>query len=138
MVKRWNFISTFKVFFETWSLFYKILNKIRLKAGKLIKSEFQKLYVRRPINRIQGFFITWIFYQLTDLCSNYAIQWNLNKQQQTTNNIFYSLRNQKWDKTNSWSLKYIKNKYEVTLNSFANFAYVSSYLYLKDFAWKRD
>ena len=54
-----------------------------------------------------------------------------------TNNIFYSLRNQKWDKTNSWSLKYIENKYEVTLDFFANFAYVSSYLDLKDFAWKR-
>ena len=54
------------------------------------------------------------------------------------NNIFYSLRNQKWDKTNSWSLKYIENKYEVKLDSFANFAYVCSYLHLKDFAWKRD
>ena len=52
-----------------------------------------------------------------------------------TNNIFYSLRNQKWDKINSWSLKYIENEYEVTSDSFANFAYVSN---LKDFAWKRD
>ena len=34
--------------------------------------------------------------------------------------------------------KYIKNKYEVTLNSFGNFTYVSSYMHLKDFAWKRD
>ena len=55
-----------------------------------------------------------------------------------TNNIFYSLGNQKLDKTNSWSLKYIVNKYEVTLDSFPNFAYVSSYFHLKDFAWKRD
>ena len=55
-----------------------------------------------------------------------------------TNNIFYSLRNQKGDKTNSWSLKYIENKYEVTIDFFANFAYVSSYLDLKDFARKRD
>ena len=55
-----------------------------------------------------------------------------------TNNIFYSLRNQKWDKANSSSLKYIENKYEVTLYSFENFAYVSSYLRLKDFAWKRE
>ena len=53
-------------------------------------------------------------------------------------NIFYSLRNQKWDKTNSWSLKYIENKNDVSLASFANFAYVNSYLHLKDFAWKRD
>ena len=55
-----------------------------------------------------------------------------------TNNIFYSLGNEKWGETNSWSLKYIENKYEVTRDSFANFAYVSSYLHLKDFAWKRD
>ena len=55
-----------------------------------------------------------------------------------TNNTFHRLRNQKWDKTNIWSLKYIENKYEVMLDSFANFAYVSSYLHLKDFAWKRD
>ena len=37
-------------------------------------SEFQKMYVWRPGNRKHSFFITWIFYQLTDLCSNYAIQ----------------------------------------------------------------
>ena len=55
-----------------------------------------------------------------------------------TNNIFYSLGNQKLDRTNSWSLKYIENKYEVTLDSFANFADVSSCLHLEGFAWKRD
>ena len=33
-----------------------------------------------------------------------------------TNNIFYNLGNQKWDKTNNWSWKYIKNKYKVTLD----------------------
>ena len=32
---------------------------------------------------------------------------------------------------------YIENKYDVTLNSFASFAYVSSYLHLNDFAWKK-
>ena len=37
-------------------------------------SEFQKMYVRRPGNRKHSFFITWIFNQLTDLRSNYAIQ----------------------------------------------------------------
>ena len=51
-----------------------------------------------------------------------------------TNKIFYSLGNQKLDKTNSWTLKYIESKYELRLDSFANFAYVSSYLDLKDFA----
>ena len=40
-------------------------------------SEFQKMYVRRPGNRKHSFFITWIFYQLTDFCSNYAIQLKL-------------------------------------------------------------
>ena len=34
-----------------------------------------------------------------------------------TNNIFCSLRNQKWDKTNNWSLKHIENKYEILLMS---------------------
>ena len=51
-----------------------------------------------------------------------------------TNNILYSLGDQKWDETNSWSLKYIQNEYQVTLDSFVNFTYVSSYLHLKDFA----
>ena len=35
----------------------------------------QKLYVRQPGNRKHRCFITWIFYQLTDICSNYAMQW---------------------------------------------------------------
>ena len=55
-----------------------------------------------------------------------------------TNNIFYSLGNQIWHKTNDIFWKYIKNKDEVTLDSFRNFAYVSSHLHLKSFAWKRD
>ena len=54
------------------------------------------------------------------------------------NNIFYSLENRIWDKTKQWFWKYIKNKDKVTLESFRNFAYVSSYLHLKSFAWKRD
>ena len=37
-------------------------------------SEFQKIYVRRPGNRKHSFFITWIIYQLTSVCSSYAIQ----------------------------------------------------------------
>ena len=53
-------------------------------------------------------------------------------------NIFYSLENRIWDKTKYWFWKYIKNKGKVTLESFRNFAYVSSYLHLKSFAWKRD
>ena len=34
--------------------------------------------------------------------------------------------------------QHIKNKGKATLESFQNFPYVSSYLYLKSFAWKRD
>ena len=55
-----------------------------------------------------------------------------------TNNIFYSLENPIWDKTKQWFWKYIKNKGKVTLESFRNFVYVSSYLHLKSFARKRD
>ena len=47
-----------------------------MKAGKIKKPEFQKLYVRWPGNRKHSFFITYVFYQLTDPCSNYAIQLN--------------------------------------------------------------
>ena len=49
-----------------------------MKVGKIKKSEFQKLYVRRPGNRKHSFSITWIFCQLTDLWSNYAISFNQN------------------------------------------------------------
>ena len=55
-----------------------------------------------------------------------------------TNNIFYSLGNQIWHKTNDIFWKYIKNKDEVTLDSFRNFAYVSSYSHLKSVPWKQD
>ena len=55
-----------------------------------------------------------------------------------TNNIFYSLENPIWDKTKQWFWKYIKNKGKVTLESFRNFVYVSSYLHLKGFAQKQD
>ena len=55
-----------------------------------------------------------------------------------TNNIFYSLGNCIWHTMDNIFWKCIKNKGEVTLHSFRNFAYVSSYLRLKGFAWKRD
>ena len=45
-----------------------------MKVGKIKIPEFQKMYVRRLGNRKHSSFITWIFYQLTTLCSNYAIQ----------------------------------------------------------------
>ena len=47
-----------------------------MKVGKTKKSEFQKLYVQWPGNRKYSFFITRIFYQLTDPYPNYAIQLN--------------------------------------------------------------
>ena len=55
-----------------------------------------------------------------------------------TNNIFYSQGDCIWHKMNSIFWKYIKNKSEVTLNSFQNFAYINSYLGLKSFAWKQN
>ena len=55
-----------------------------------------------------------------------------------TKSIFYSLRNCVWQKMNDIFWMFIKNKDEVTLDSFRNFAYLSSYLRLKRFAWKRD
>ena len=55
-----------------------------------------------------------------------------------TNNIFHRLGNCIWQKMNNIFWKYIKKKGEVTLDTFRNFAYVSSYLRLKSSAWKRD
>ena len=55
-----------------------------------------------------------------------------------TKSIFYSLGNWVWQKMNDIFWMYIKNKDEVTLHSFRNIAYLSSYLRLKRFAWKRD
>ena len=52
----------------------KKFDKSCLKVGKIKMSESQKMCVRRPGNRKHNFFITWIFYQLTDICSNYAVQ----------------------------------------------------------------
>ena len=46
---------------------------------------------------------------------------------------FLQPREPKMRHINSWSLEYIENKYQVTSDSFVNFAYVSSYLHLKDF-----
>ena len=60
----------------SWKFFHKISDKNCLKVGEIKKSEFQKLCVWRSGNCKQRFFITWIFYQLTNLCSNYAIQWD--------------------------------------------------------------
>ena len=45
-----------------------------MKVGKIKMSEFQKMYVRRLGNQKHRFFTTGIFHQLTNLCSNYAIQ----------------------------------------------------------------
>ena len=74
MVKREKFISTFKIYLETWRFFHKNFDKSCLNVGKVKMSECQKMYVWRPGNRENSFFITWTFYQLTDLHSNYAIQ----------------------------------------------------------------
>ena len=55
-----------------------------------------------------------------------------------TNNIFYSQEYQVWHKDDNRFWKVIENKGEVTVDGFRNFPYVSSYLRLKTFAWKRD
>ena len=55
-----------------------------------------------------------------------------------TNNIFYSQEYRVWHKDDNRFWKIFKNKGDVTGDSFRNFAYVSSYLHLKTFAWKRD
>ena len=55
-----------------------------------------------------------------------------------TKNIYCSLGNCIWHTMNNIFWNYIKNKGEVPLDSFRNFAYVSSYLRLKGFGWKRD
>ena len=68
----------------------------------------------------------------------YAVSCSIKTLFSKTTNIFYSLENRIWDKTKQWFWKYIKNKGKVTLESFRNFAYVNSYLHLKNFAWKRD
>ena len=69
-------VSTFKIYFQTWKFLHKTFDKSCLKVRKIKRSEFQKLYVWRPSNCKQSFFITWIFYHLTGTCSNYAIEWN--------------------------------------------------------------
>ena len=55
-----------------------------------------------------------------------------------TNNIFCSQEYWVWCIVNAIFWKFIKNKLGVTLDSFPNFADVSSYLTLKIFPWKRD
>ena len=47
-------------------------------------------------------------------------------------------KNETKPRTSNRFWKYIKNKGGVTFGSFPNFAYISSYLHLKSFAWKRD
>ena len=54
------------------------------------------------------------------------------------NSILFSKNYWKLDKVNARFWKKIQNKGKVTLDSFWNFAYVSSYLHLKSFAQKRD
>ena len=55
-----------------------------------------------------------------------------------TNNIIFSKNYSKLWKTNARFWKNILKKGKVTLDRFRNFTCVSSYLYLKTFAWKRN
>ena len=55
----------------------EFLTKAISKLQKLRSQNFKTSFdVRRPGNRKHRFSITWILYQLTNLCSNYSIQWN--------------------------------------------------------------
>ena len=56
-----------------------------------------------------------------------------------SNTLFFYLES-KWQlvKTNVRFWKCTKNKNNVTLDTFPNFAYVSSYLLTKSLVWKRD
>ena len=47
--------------------FTKFLTKVVWKLEKLKCQNFKKMYVQRPGNRRHSFFITWIFYQPTNL-----------------------------------------------------------------------
>ena len=55
-----------------------------------------------------------------------------------TNNLFFSRKYYLWHKSSVIFWKVVKNNNEVRLDSFRNFAYVSSYLNSKSLAWKRD
>ena len=69
---------------------------------------------------------------------SYAASFSLKVVLSETNIIFYSQGKCVWHKMNNIFWKYIKTKDELTLDSFWNFAYVSSYLRLKSLkAWKR-
>ena len=62
----------FQNLFRNLEVFCQNFDKNRLKIWKIKMLEFQKIYVWQPGNRKYSIFITWIFYQLTELCSNYA------------------------------------------------------------------
>ena len=51
-------MSTFEIYFETWTFSNKIFDKSCFEVENIKKSEFQKLHVRRFGNRKYSFFIT--------------------------------------------------------------------------------
>ena len=53
-----------------------------------------------------------------------------------TSNIFYLVKYDFSQKTGDVIWKFIKNKGYLTVNTFPNYAYASSYFDLKSFAWK--
>ena len=68
---------------------------------------------------------------------SYAASFSLKIILNEANNFFFSQEYQLLEKVNDRFWKYIKNKGEVTLDTFPNFAYVSSYLHLNTLTWKR-
>ena len=106
-----------------------------LKRGHTFLFSTGQIFCKKPLYHIVAIIVLKRFRIVTNCC---AASFSINMLFCKTNNLFYSLENRIWDKTKQWFWKYIKNKGKVTLESFRNFAYVSSYLHLKSFAWKRD
>ena len=106
-----------------------------LKRGHAFLFPTGQIFCRKRLYHIVAMIVLKRFRLVTPCC---AASFSIKAPFCKTNNIFYSLENQIWDKTKQWFWKYIKNKGKVTLESFPNFAYFSNYLHLKSFVWKRD
>ena len=106
-----------------------------LKGGHTFLFSTEQIFCRKLLYHIVPMIVLKHFCIVTHCCAaSFSIKTLFCK----TSHIFYSLKNQVSEKTKAWFWKNIKNKVKFTLESFRNFFYVSSYLHLKSFAWKRD
>ena len=108
---------------------------VTLKEGHKFLFPTRQIFCQKLLYHIIAMIVLKHFRIVTHCC---AASFSIQKRFCKTNNIFYNLENRIWDKTKQWFWKHIKNKGKLNLKSFRNFAYVSSYLHLKSFAWKRD